>query len=222
MSRSVEYEPSRYHAINLGQYFDSYVAEANELMEKVLLATKTLPKVDENGHSECPSAENLYAQKEEMEEKLRSMLRTHSGLTSVIDKELSRMKEDMGTIYTKRNALRTRPPKDKYDEAGYESLQAYDKVVKQKKRLLSLLRKMQSVIDEVSKVKFPGKKPQRSFAVALGTRANPARADAGQFMKGASVTPPTVSSRSSLRGGMSSLLAMGPLGGARSPGASGL
>ena len=50
---------------------EAFLQKAAQCVQELLRAASQLPKIDENGSSECPFAEELYAKKEEAQKKAR-------------------------------------------------------------------------------------------------------------------------------------------------------
>jgi chromosome segregation ATPase len=166
-------------------------------------AISSLPSVNEDGESECPFAESLWAKKEELEEKISgriNVLTTHlMGLDAKklrCQKELDRIQED----YKKLNLQET---SDHYAEAVLRQEEKIRSLQEMKDAVTAVLARARSVLKRSQGRKFPGRKPQEQFSLPVGP-SGPSPSD--------SPSPDPSSNPSGLDNEMTGLMSLGPLG----------
>jgi len=109
--------------------------ELNELDSK----TRQLPKVDEQGKSECPFAEELYADKEEA---LANVERESGRLEEYLDwveQEIERCQRNLDRIRFDRNGLDLDEAREQYEAALESQQHELNTFIHQKKRLNDLM-----------------------------------------------------------------------------------
>lgn len=95
----------------------AHIRDAYDLIAKLLAKVRSLPPLQPDGSSDCPDAEELYAQREEIERKLRGwvdLLRQHLGL---VVKEIQRCKLNSNVIEAATTDLNHDDPKHAFTEA---------------------------------------------------------------------------------------------------------
>jgi len=120
-----------------------------------------LPIVEEDGSSECPFAEDLYAQKEEVEEKLKSALLDLNGRIPFLAQEISRCRNNLKQMSSDREKLVLEAPKNSYSSAEQEQKTQLRDVIKIQMRINDILKRAKLVLEIAEAEKFPGRKPQR-------------------------------------------------------------
>ena len=92
--------------------------QTDTLVRELTEAVKVLPKVDENGSSDCPLAENLYAKKQEMQEELHD----HLGVLEHHQESLAeaglRMEAGLEAIRSDGDSLHNEQAQDQYSVAA--------------------------------------------------------------------------------------------------------
>jgi len=106
---------------------------------------KVLPKVEEDGSSECPFAEDLYAAKEEAVEKVNDRLQEVRGYLPVIEREIARCSKNLNTISSDQQKLHDENAKEKYQNALHAKQHQYGKAVDQRKALLEMIKRAEQL-----------------------------------------------------------------------------
>ena len=79
-----------------------------------------LPKVDEQGRSDCPSAEHLYAEKQEAEETLEGKVEELRACMAAVQRELGRCEQNRAQIAADAGGLHLDQAREKSDFAASE------------------------------------------------------------------------------------------------------
>ena len=184
--------------------------------------TSILPRVDEDGGSECPFAEDLYAQKEEAERELTKGIQKLEGFLPVLDREIARCRNNMNRIKADASSLNRQEAKNGYSQAEKQQRYQYQKNVEDRKKVLFVLKKANLALEIAQSKKFPGRKPQRSSPFGKGPTtmepspprstkpppyAPPVRSPGGTFPLGPIVSNPGPQ----LGGEVGGILSTGPL-----------
>ena len=74
------------------------VSRVRELITELEKVASYLPAVEDDGYSECPFAEELYANKEEAQTKLAECLVSLRAMLNAIDQELTRCNGNQARI----------------------------------------------------------------------------------------------------------------------------
>jgi hypothetical protein len=140
------------------------VDSAMEYMAKLLgtLETKinVLPKVDERGDSECPFAEDLYAQKEEEMEKVRKHLEKLRGLLVILENEITRLRCNLSRVQTDGSSLHLESAKERYQSAKQGLEHHINKNQDKKKKILNLMSRAEKMLSLAGAKKWPSGKPK--------------------------------------------------------------
>jgi hypothetical protein len=186
---------------------DSYIHYMHGLLDELETKFKILPKVDQEGNSECPFAEDLYAEKEEFLEKVEKESRKIQGYLRLVEQEIARCRGNLGKIRSDARSLHLDEAKEKYDAAKRAQETQYKKAIQQRTALMDLTSRTAKVLALARSKTFPGRKPQKGFrppAGALGGwRPNGS-------IKEATDKPPA--SRPSFESEIDDLISLGPLG----------
>ena len=154
-----EEHTTEYRGSDLHQGFDSLIAEAERRISALESSTRVLPKVDDEGSSDCPFAGNLYTQKEEAEEKVIEIIGRLERYQDLVEKELARCRRNLKRIELDAKTVRLKTVKDKYYQAANAQESEYLKAVQQKKTLKELISRCNEVLANSRKKRWPGKKP---------------------------------------------------------------
>ena len=128
---------------------------------------KVLPKVEEDGSSECPFAEDLYAAKEEAVAKVTDRLQKMRGYLPLIEREISRCTKNRNTLNSDRQKLHDENAREQYQFALHAQQYQYQKAVDQKKALLELIRRAEQLLKHANAKQYQGKKPEKRFRPPL-------------------------------------------------------
>ncbi len=121
-----------------------------------------LPRVDQEGGSDCPFAEDLFAQKEEAAAALREDL---SGLLAIkreLEEELGRCESNLGQVGLDRGRLRTHPALEGYDAATQELIRQSESIQRQLDTIVMLIEIISAALKRADRDAFPRRVPRRS------------------------------------------------------------
>jgi len=162
----------------------SRVSTCAEKLEKI---SSHLPMIEGGGSSVSSESEDIYAQKEEAEQKLRQAVATLKKGQSVLNNEISRCHRNLDIIRSDTKELTLEDPQNQYMAAEEELGKQLRKLMERRKSINNVLKKAQLALEIAESKKFPGKTPQRKRAAATP----PTTADAGDRI--ATVAPPVKS-----------------------------
>lgn len=142
--------------LNCGELQNFILATQGKLNE-LQSAVGELPLVDEDGHSECPFAAQLYEKKNEetMELQRRLALARDSYLLQV-NAESIRQQRVLQAIRENAARLNLQEPKREFFEAERRQVERADRLRKLKEQLLALIKQMEWVIKRAQSRKMPG------------------------------------------------------------------
>ncbi len=135
----------------------AHIRDAYDLIAKLLAKVRSLPPLQPDGSSDCPDAEELYAQREEIERKLRGwvdLLRQHLGL---VVKEIQRCKLNSNVIEAATTDLNHDDPKHAFTEAEAAQAREYARWARLRQEILEFLEEAEEALQEAAwHPRFPG------------------------------------------------------------------
>jgi hypothetical protein len=189
----------------------SVIKNMKALLENLSQKTSQLPKVDDKGNSECPYAEDLYAEQEEAITKVAEELKRLRRYQEIVDQLVAKHRRNLDLIRTDASSLHLDRAKEQYSSAELSQEHNYRQAVRCQKELLEIISWAENAIALARGKKFPGGKPEKKFrppsGFASGLSASGSAGYSGPASPaGASFTP-------SLKTEIDSLMSLGPLGG---------
>lgn len=151
-----------YRELNLSERLPSRLAEGEKALETLQQQRKLLPKVDEDGRSDCEFAESLFVQAEEAEEKLRYCEKVLVECSVAVTGEIEEARRDAGIIGRGIRSLRTEAPKDGLSRAELKARGRYERVVQERAQLDDLLARIRKVLAQPVR-RWPLGRPKRTF-----------------------------------------------------------
>src|SRR6056297_1790632 len=161
-SQDQKYVPAEYSDGNL-KMADSAIQELVNWTEQLSQKTRELPKVDKDGKSECPYAERLYAEKNELLERVNEKRNTVLQYKGVVDQIISKHRRNLDIIVTDANKIHTRKNKDGYSLAAVSQEYVLKKAIDQRKAIVDALAWSEKIIQAAKFAKYPGKRPEKKF-----------------------------------------------------------
>ena len=135
---------------------------ADSCVEELLQAARVLPRVEEDGNSECPFAEELYAKKEEAQRDAEICLEKLGGNLAWVDDQIGHCENNLGTISSGQQQLNNDGAKDSFSEAE-ERLEAFrEKLNELRDEIEEAMDKVDKALEESVPKRFPGKIPQEN------------------------------------------------------------
>lgn len=170
------------------------------LVERLEDETRTLPKVAENGDSDCWFAESLYAQKDELEAKLMERLPELRLYLEEIEDEIRRTRQKADTVASDGGRLKRDEPKSQYQRAAQAAANAHERDREQQQKILELILRAQDALRQSLSRKYPGKIPRSGYIKAVPSTYGRESRDVGSSLPASS------------QGEIGGLLSLGPLG----------
>ena len=142
-----------------------------QCIEQLLLAVRQQPIVDKEGSSECPFAEELYAKKEEAQEKVSQCLKQLDKYSCWLTKEIGRCKNNMTVISAHQDKLNNDRPRKYFSDAEARLAALYKKLIRLLEKVKEMFIKAQEAIREAAQKQYPGKIPKKDKYSSLQTPA---------------------------------------------------
>ncbi|MCY2928058.1 MAG: hypothetical protein NTV86_00915 [Planctomycetota bacterium] len=140
---------------------ESHLRAARSSVEDLLRAVRSLPDVDEEGHSECHFAEELFAAKEEREVEVRGLLSRLQQDQSDVQWLMKACKNDMVVVAAQEDKLHGDRAREHFSEAQVKLAAKYRCYRQLLKKIKTAIRLLGEALHEASAKKFPGKIPQK-------------------------------------------------------------
>ncbi|MEI8043293.1 MAG: hypothetical protein WCL11_17935 [Verrucomicrobiota bacterium] len=117
-SNDAVYEPRTegYGKLRLYGLVGQVLRELNPLLDQLEEFWPRMPKVDANGNSECPFAEDMYRKKAGLEKKISEKVAVLRDMRDDIARELERCKRNLARISVDAGKLQTRGAVKQYDK----------------------------------------------------------------------------------------------------------
>jgi hypothetical protein len=176
------------------------------LLHTLETKTNVLPKVDEKGDSECPFAEDLYAQKEEAAEKVREHLEVLRRLLELLAGEQTRLHANLDRVQADAGSLHLESAKEKYLTAQQGLEHNIKKNQENQNKLLDLISKAEEMLALALTKKWPLGKPEERIRFS-STPSGPVQGFRSEVASSAASPPGP-----SLGREVESLLSLGPVG----------
>ncbi|MBM3334355.1 hypothetical protein FJY63_06815 [Candidatus Sumerlaeota bacterium] len=122
------------------------IEQGSAELEKFQSAIQQLPKVDEDGNSECPFARELYEQAREALGRIQGCYHHLLELVPRVDAELAKLQNDLQIIVTHAGSLDSTQAKGEFDAARDLQYRRIERLTILKTALLSLAKVMEMAI----------------------------------------------------------------------------
>jgi hypothetical protein len=137
------------------------LAGITEHIEQLDRAMSSLPHVNKEGGSECGFAEDLFAQKEELEREVIEDANRLLGDKRSIDHDVARCRNNRARIQVDSGKLNRDEARDCYSRAEEAAEREYREAVQDKDAISIVLARAQAVLKVSATRKYPGREPQR-------------------------------------------------------------
>jgi hypothetical protein len=188
---------------------DSFMNYLAKLLETLQSKVDVLPKVDDKGRSECPFAENLYAQKEEAADKVTEELNKASRYMALLEQEIARLRRNLSQIEGDSSSLHLDQAKEKYLTAKQFQEIHIQKNIQRKKRLSDLIARAEKLLQHARKKMWPGGKPKDRFHPPPLMDREPNSGGVADFQATSSLA--LSSQRPEIKNEIDNLMSLGPL-----------
>jgi len=143
------------------------VSGVEGLMNKAVAAAKEfqraageLPKVDKNGSSECPFAEELYAKAEKCREKCQGLqVQLHECLT-LVQNEIDKCGHDLSVLSAQKDQLNRDRPRAHFSAAEARIASMYKKWIQLRDSLKRTIVDIDDMLQQTKDKRYPGGMPQ--------------------------------------------------------------
>ena len=145
-------------SINLTE-LENCLGAAQKTTEKLLRAVRSLPKVDQNGNSECPFARELYVKKEELEKEVTALLRQLEEYQVAIEKLIQSSKQDLLVVSARADLLNGDSPRAHFSDAEGLLASAYKNYLRFRNCLHRTIKMVREVLAAAAAKPYPGPLP---------------------------------------------------------------
>jgi hypothetical protein len=184
-----------------------------------------LPPVDNQGHSECPFAEDLFSAKEQVAEKLGLRLKTLREYRTAVEQEVERTRRNLAVLSDGAHALHSPDVATPFRKAEFSQEAEARRAADQLHRIQEMIPAVERALQIAATKRFPGRKPrppvphggtpnptagEKTFPAASA----PPSADIGHFGSSRASTlfpSPGQDSKKGLDPGLRALLSMNPV-----------
>jgi DNA repair exonuclease SbcCD ATPase subunit len=160
MDRNVDIDREN---VDLDQVGES-VTIAEELREQLDQSVRALPPVDEDGNSECPAviAEELYARKEELQERLSARLRQLYEDIEAIDAEILRCRSNLTVVGLHEGRIHSPNIRDQYSQEEVRLAARIKRLEAAREAVEQAIKATQQAIAVAAGHYYPGKRPRKT------------------------------------------------------------
>jgi len=128
--------------------------------QKLQQSSGSLPNVDQEGDSECPFAEQLYAKHEELRKKVQRHLAKLHECLAVVDDQIREYGHDLAVVSAHKDRLNRDRPRDHFSEAEAELASLYKRCLQVRVRVEEAIRFVDEVLQQAATKRFPGRLPR--------------------------------------------------------------
>lgn len=146
-----------------GTMLQNELASISALINRLEKAMASLPHVNDEQESECPFAEDLYAQKEELEQELIPKAEVLKRYMVGLENEVQRCRNNLARIQADYAKLNLQETSAHYSEAIEAQLQLLRSATQDRDAVSIVLAKAEAVLKVSRTRKYPGRKPQRQY-----------------------------------------------------------
>lgn len=140
---------------------EAYIQSALARAEDLFQAVHSLPNVDEQGDSECPFAEELYAKKEECQKEVQGCLSRLQGHLSAVEEAIARINGDQELVSAHGAQLHGDRAKGHFSQAEGELGALCKRYEKLRDRIEETIERIEEILAEAATKQFPGRQPRR-------------------------------------------------------------
>ena len=143
------------------------VGECKAIVQKVKSCVKALeqasgqlPKVNKDGYSECPFAEQLYAKKEDAQKEANACLKELDECAHWVTNEINRLTGNLTVITASKDILNTTSTKVRVEDAEIKVAALCMQFEEVQEAIKSTFEETQEAIQKASQKRFPGRIPR--------------------------------------------------------------
>ena len=150
-----------------GPALKAYLESVENEVALLQRAVETLPRVDANGRSECPFAEDLYARKDELEANVGRAVVILQEFQAGLEQEVERCQRNLSRIRGDEGDLSTDVAIAKYDLAADKQQEEWERAMFDRNAVNMVLPRAVAVLEVARSKKYPGKTPERRESYRL-------------------------------------------------------
>lgn len=152
-----------------------FVESVGKLAAQLFQAVRSLPRIEADGTSDCPFADELYARKEKLQQELRSRFGTLHSYREFMRSEIDRCKKNLAVLGARGDMLHGDRARARFSEAEADAAAHYERCIKVRDRIEESIQFVQGVLRAASSKQRPASQP----LVRGGRTAVPPRRSAG-------------------------------------------
>ena len=154
-------------------HFDSVMWSLGKAAAHLEERIKVLPKVNEDGSSECSFAAILYRDKDEAAKVVSEKLKDIDQEIPLLEKAIARKLHELNTINATKGKLHGKQSIEEYERAFSALHRGYQELIKRRTALINLIESTQKLLKKAEVIVFPGEKKEKKFQprMALGSSA---------------------------------------------------
>lgn len=161
-----------YGTLDLYHLDDQVLGELKQLREELESLHPIMPKVDQEGYSECPFAEDLYRRKAELEAKVAEKLAILRNMLPEIERELHRCERNLDRIKVDAAQLRQAVTQRKYAESYSQQEWEYLGVIQRRDKVMKALQNTEATLESSRRKTHPLVRPGDSRPRGLPASAS--------------------------------------------------
>ncbi|MDD5135638.1 MAG: hypothetical protein PHP01_09560 [Phycisphaerae bacterium] len=135
---------------------ESFLGTVDSCIAELAQKISQLPKVEQDGSSECPFARQLYADKEEAQKKVQCCLEKLNEYGSWVQSEIARCKNNLAVITAHENQLNNDRPREYFSDAETQLAALYNRLVQLAQKIQEAIRNIQQALEQASQKQYPG------------------------------------------------------------------
>ncbi len=128
-------------------------------MEDLDRSVHSLPSVDEDGNSECPFADELYAKKEELQKTLEARLKDLFEMLKAVDAEIKRCGKNLAVVTAHHHRIHGEKVRDKYSDEEFKLAARIKQLTEIREQIQKAIKAVQKALAESKARYYPGTKP---------------------------------------------------------------
>mgnify|MGYP000660354579 CR=1 FL=1 len=139
---------------------EAFLQIASVILKEFIQIMKQLPKVDKNGRSNSPFAEELYAKKEKAQRKLEECIEKLEEYRQWVEEQIKCCQRNLDAISAGKARLRTEGAITRFSAADAKLVAIYKRLVKLQDNIKALFEEIKKALSEAAKQQFSDNTPQ--------------------------------------------------------------
>ncbi len=135
---------------------EAHLKQTESCIEKLDQAVNILPRIDEDGDSECPFAKELYEQKEKAQKEVAGCLNAMHVYQQWCNGQIKKCSDNLVVVSANADRLNNDVPKMEFTYAEVHLAALYKKLVRLKVKVKKMIEKCHKAIHQASQKQFPG------------------------------------------------------------------